>query len=83
MYLAYAPAGGRVGDRSGRVVEQAPVVKNTSNVAVAGNHLHWVAIFFVPTVVLRSFPQPPKQILFRIDCPVRSDISTVYYVKRY
>jgi hypothetical protein len=25
-----------------------------------------------------SFPQPPKQISFSIDCPVRSDISTEY-----
>jgi hypothetical protein len=34
------------------------------------------AIVVALSVVLRSFPQPPKQISFSINCPVRSDIST-------
>jgi len=34
------------------------------------------AIVFALSVVLRLFTQPPKQISFSIDCPVRSDIST-------
>ena len=38
------------------------------------------AFVFALSVVLRSFPQPPKQILFSIECPVRSDISTVFII---
>ncbi len=32
---------------------------------------------FALSVALRSFPQSPKQISLSIDCPVRSDISTI------
>ena len=36
-------------------------------------------IVFALAVVLRSSLQSPKQVLFRVDCPVKSDISIVCF----
>ncbi len=40
-------------------------------------HVPTRAFVFAPGVALRSFLQSTEQISFSIDCPVRSDISTL------
>ena len=67
-------------DSCGLLIQPGWLVFNNDHaVTHAEDCLPAHAIVFAQAVVLRSSLQSPKQVLFRIDCPVRSDISTGAY----